>query len=139
MSSALLPSMSSATTPETAAALAAPVPPEKRGRGRPTGGALPLPGPDAVRAMTPAALAAHLADIQRRAGRVRAKTEAALAALAALEKQDAALKEALAFAVHVAKTGDARLALEKRAQAAREAAERAAREAAELGALLAAE
>jgi hypothetical protein len=68
---------------------------------------------------------------------VRAKTDAALAALAALEKQDAALKEALTFAIHVAKTGDARLALEKRAQAAREAAERAAREAAELGALLA--
>jgi hypothetical protein len=87
--------------------------------------------------MSPAALASHLADVQRRAGRVRAKTDAALAALAALEKQDAALKEALTFAIHVAKTGDARLALEKRAQAAREAAERAAREAAELGALLA--
>lgn len=94
MSSALLPSLSSETTPETAAALAAPVPPpEKRGRGRPTGGALPLPTPEAVRAMTPAALAAHLADVQRRAGRVRAKTDAALAALATLESRTPRLRK----------------------------------------------
>lgn len=138
MTAALLSSLASETSPETAAALAAPVlPPEKRGRGRPTGGALPLPGPDAVAKMSAAELAAHLANIQQRAGRVRAKLEAARAAVTALENQDAGLKDALKHAVHVAKTGDARLALEERARKAREAAERAAREAAELGALLA--
>lgn len=138
MTAALLSSLASETSPETAAALAAPVPPpEKRGRGRPTGGALPLPTPDAVAKMSAAELAAHLANIQQRAGRVRAKLEAARAAVAALENQDAGLKDALKIAIHTAKTGDARLALEERARKAREAAERAAREAAELGALLA--
>lgn len=137
MSSALLPSLSSETTPETAAALAAHVPPpEKRGRGRPTGGALPLPAPEAVRAMSPAALAAHLADVQRRAARVKVKTAALFTVLAKLETQEKGLQEALAFAVHVAKTGDARAALEKRAQAAREAAARMEKEAADLQALI---
>ena len=137
MSAALLPSLSSLASPATVTALAA-VPDVPRGRGRPTGGALPLPGPDAVAAMTPAELAAHLANIQQRNARVALKKAAALAALAALEKQEAGLKDAMKAAIHVAKTGDARLALEARARKAKEAAEKAAREAEELGALLAA-
>ena len=135
MTAALLPSLASETTPETAAALAAPA--EKRGRGRPTGGALPLPTPDAVAKMSAAELAGHLANIQQRAGRVRAKLEAARAAVAALETQETGLKDALKIAVHTAKTGDARLALEERARKAREAAARAEKEAADLQALLA--
>jgi len=136
MTAALLPSLASQTTPATTAALAAPAE-TPRGRGRPTGGALPLPGPDAVAKMTAADLAAHLADIQRRTARVGDKLAAAEKALAALASQKAALADALKVAVHTAKTGGARLALEARAAKAREAADRAAREAAELGALLA--
>lgn len=136
MSAALLPSLSSLASPATVTALAA-VPDVPRGRGRPTGGALPLPGPDAVAKMTAGDLAAHLADIQRRTSRVADKIAAAEKALAALAAQKTALADALKVAVHTAKTGGARLALEERARKAREAAERAAKEAADLGALLA--
>lgn len=136
MTAALLPSLASQTTPATTAALAAPAE-TPRGRGRPTGGALPLPGPEKVAAMGPADLAAHISDVQRRTARVGDKIAAAEKALAALAAQKTALADALKVAVHTAKTGGARLALEERARKAREAAERAAKEAADLGALLA--